>query len=124
MLAVGASAADSIAVVDSQKVMLQHPQFAQVQGQIKAAVQKAQDDAKAAIAKETDNNKKAAIFQDKRQEAALAEKKLMEPLLKDIDTAIRTVAKAKGFTVVMDSGAFFMGGTDITEAVIGELKKK
>jgi outer membrane protein len=48
----------------------------------------------------------------------------MEPLFKDINLAIRTVANAKKITVVVDKGAVFFGGTDITAEVITELKKK
>ena len=48
----------------------------------------------------------------------------MQPLFKDIDLAVRTVATAKKITVVVDKTAIFYGGTDITEDVIQELKKK
>jgi len=48
----------------------------------------------------------------------------MEPLFKDIDLAIRTVAKAKGVTIVLDKTQVFFGGADITEDVIQEVKKK
>ncbi len=114
---------DKVAVIDPQKVMLQHPKFEETQRQIKALVQKKQDEAKAAIDKETDNDKKAQIFEAARKDMALLEQKMMQPLFKDIDTAIRTVAKSKGYTVVMDSGAFFYGGEDITDQVVAELKK-
>ncbi|MCD8391759.1 MAG: OmpH family outer membrane protein, partial [Cloacibacillus porcorum] len=50
--------------------------------------------------------------------------KLMEPLFKDINLAIRTVANQKKLTVVVDKEAVFYGGIDITDAVIAELKKK
>ena len=82
--------------------MFQHPKFEQTQKQIKAVMDKKQNEAKAAIDKEKDNNKKAQIFQAKRQEAAVEEKKLMDPLFKDIDMAIRSVCKAKAVTVVVD----------------------
>ena len=85
---------------------------------------KKQKEAKASIDKESDDKKKAQIYQSKRQELAKEEAKLMEPLFKDINLAIRTVANAKKITVVVDKDAVFFGGTDITEAVITELKKK
>ena len=47
----------------------------------------------------------------------------MEPLFKEINIAMRTVANQKKLTVVMDKGVVFYGGTDITDAVIAELKK-
>ena len=48
----------------------------------------------------------------------------MEPLFKDINLAIRTVANAKKITVVVDKDAVFYGGVDITQDVINSLKKK
>ncbi|MDT8283928.1 MAG: OmpH family outer membrane protein [Thermovirgaceae bacterium] len=119
-----AAAAESIGVIDPQKVLFQHPKFEQAQKQIKAVVEKKQAEAKAAMDKTTDNNEKQKIFETKRQEAAREEQKLMEPLFKDIDLAIRTVAKAKKITIVLDKGQVFFGGIDLTEDVILELKKK
>ena len=119
-----ALAQDIIGCVNPQKIMFQHPKFEQVQKQIKDMTDKKQKEAKASIDKESDDKKKAQIYQSKRQELAKEEAKLMEPLFKDINLAIRTVANAKKITVVVDKDAVFFGGTDITEAVITELKKK
>lgn len=119
-----AAAEEKIGVIDPQKVLFQHPKFEQAQKQIKAVVEKKQAEAKAAMDKTTDNNEKQKIFETKRQEAAKEEQKLMEPIFKDIDLAIRTVAKAKSFTVVLDKGQVFFGGADLTEDIIQELKKK
>ena len=123
-LAGAALAEEKVAIIDPQKVMFQHPKFEQTQKQIKTVMEKKQNEAKAAIDKEKDNNKKAQIFQAKRQEAAVEEKKLMDPLFKDIDMAIRSVCKAKAVTVVVDRNAVFFGGLDITDDVVQELKKK
>ena len=123
-IAGAAFAHDVMGCVDPQKVMFQHPKFEQIQKQISDVTNKKQAEAKTAIDKETDDKKKAKIFQDKRTEAANEERKLMEPLFKDINLAIRTVANAKKITVVVDKGAVFFGGTDITADVITELKKK
>lgn len=119
-----ALAADTIGVLDPQKVLFQHPKFQEVQKQIKAMMEKKQAEAKAAIEKATDDKEKQKIFNTKRQEAAMEEQKLMQPLFKDIDLAIRTVAKTKGITIVLDKAQVFFGGVDITEDVIQNLKKK
>ncbi|NLD05446.1 MAG: OmpH family outer membrane protein [Synergistaceae bacterium] len=119
-----AFAQDVMGCVDPQKIMFQHPKFEQIQKQVSAVTNKKQEEAKVAIDKETDDKKKGQIFQDKRTEAANEERKLMEPLFKDINLAIRTVANTKKITVVVDKGAVFFGGTDITDDVIAELKKK
>lgn len=125
VLAAGVVLADEkIGVIDPQKILFQHPKFQQTQAQIKAMVEKKQNEAKTAIDKEKDDKVKQQIFDTKRSEAASEEKKLMDPLFKDIDLAIRTVAKAKNITVVVDKGVVFYGGIDITDDVIQELKKK
>ena len=84
--------------------------------QVKAIADKKQGEAKIAIDKETDNNKKAQIFQKMRKEIAEEEQKLMQPLFKDIDLAVRTVATAKKITVIVDKTAIFYGGTKIGRA--------
>jgi outer membrane protein len=119
-----AAAQEKVGVIDPQKVLFQHPKFQEVQRQIKSVVDKKQQEARTAIEQTSDNQQKQQIFEKKRQEAAMEEQKLMEPLFKDIDLAIRTVAKLKSITVVLDKGQVFFGGTDITEDVIQELKKK
>lgn len=124
LIAGTALAADVMGCVSPQKIMFQHPKFAQVQKQIKEMTEKKQKEAKDAIDKESDDKKKAQIYQTKRQEVAREEAKLMEPLFKDINLAIRTVANAKKVTVVVDKDAVFFGGLDITQDVITELKKK
>ena len=124
-LAAGSAfAQDVIGCVNPQKIMFQHPKFESVQKQIKSITDKKQSEAKSAIDKEKDDKKKASIYQEKRQELAKEESKLMAPLFTDINLAIRTVADAKKITVVVDKDAVFYGGTDITDAVVAELKKK
>ncbi|NLH94909.1 MAG: OmpH family outer membrane protein [Synergistaceae bacterium] len=123
MAAGAALAGDKIGVIEPQTVLSQHPKMPQVKKQIQAMLQKKQEEAKAAIEKETDNEKKAEIYQTKKNEAAAEEQKLMAPILKDMDQAIRNVAKAKGLTVVIDVAQALMGGVDITNDVIAELKR-
>lgn len=118
-----ALAAEKIGVIEPQTVLSQHPKMAQVRKQIQEVLQKKQEEAKAAIAKEKDDKKKAEIYQTKQNEAAVEEQKLMAPILKDMDVAIRSVAKAKGLTLVIDVAQALMGGVDITHDVIAELKK-
>ena len=123
-MAGSALAADVIGTISTQKIMFQHPKFEQVQKQLKDISSTKQKEAQSAIDKETDDKKKAQIYQSKRQELAKEEQKLMEPLFKDINLAIRTVANQKKLTVVVDKEAVFFGGVDITDAVLTELKKK
>jgi outer membrane protein len=121
---VASAAEEKVGGIDPQKVLFQHPKYEQTLKQIQSVADKKQNDAKVAIDKETDNNKKAQIFQNMRREIAEEEQKLMQPLFHDIDLAVRTVANAKQVTVVVDKAALFYGGIDITDDVVQELKKK
>jgi outer membrane protein len=117
------AAEEKVGGIDPQKVLFQHPKYGQTLQQIKKIADQKQEQAKAAIDKESDNNKKAEIFQAMRKEIAEEEQKLMQPLFKDIDLAVRTVASAKQVTVVVDKTALFYGGVDITDDVVQELKR-
>jgi outer membrane protein len=122
--AASAAEEEKVGVIDPQKVLFQHPKFEQTQKQIKSIADQKQNEAKAAIDKESDNNKKAELFQNMRRVIAEEEQKLMQPLFKEIDLAIRSVATAKKITVVVDKTALFYGGVDLTDDVVQELKKK
>lgn len=119
-----AFAADTIGVISSQAVLLQHPKFDQTQKQLKSISDTKGKEAQTAIDKESDDKKKAQIFQSKRMELVQEEQKLMGPLLNEINVAIRTVANQKKLTVVVEKEIVFYGGVDITADVIAELKKK
>lgn len=126
VLAIGAGtaqAAEKIGIIDMQKVVFGHPKFEATQKQIGATLTTKQQEAKMAIDAEKDQDKKAEIYRTKRMEMAQEENRLMAPILKDVDMAIRTVAKAKSFTVVFEKSTVIFGGTEITEDVIVELKK-
>jgi outer membrane protein len=121
-----AQAADEERVggIDPQRVLFQHPKYEQTINQIKNIADQKQNEVKLAFDKETDDNKKRDLFQKMRREIAEEEQKLMSPLFKEIDLAVRAVATAKKITVVVDKTALFYGGIDITDDVVQELKKK
>ncbi|SDX66502.1 periplasmic chaperone for outer membrane proteins Skp [Acetomicrobium thermoterrenum DSM 13490] len=119
-----AVAAEKIAIIDPQKVLFNHPKFQDTQKQIQAMMDKKQQETKMAMETVKAEEEQRRIFMQKRQEAAIEEQKMMEGLFKDIDMAIRVVAQAKGFTLVLDKNQVFFGGVDITNDVILELNKK
>lgn len=119
-----AFAQDVIGCIDPNQVLFQHPKFEQVQNQLKDILSKKEQEAKTAFDKETNDQKKQEILNSKRKEMSMEEQKLIQPIYKDIDLAIRAVSQAKKITVVVDKNAIFYGGVDITNDVITELKKK
>jgi len=129
MVAVGtcsiafAAAEERVGGIDPQSVLFQHPNYERTLRQIRDIADRKQNEAKIAIDREPDDNKKAELFRRMRMEIAEEEQKLMQPLFREIDMAVRTVATAKRITVVVDKTALFYGGMDITEDVVQELRR-
>ena len=118
-----ASAADSIGIIDSQKVLFQHPNFGAVAKQVGAMAREKQAAIEAAAAQTSNGEEKMKIMQDGAREVKEAETRLMEPIDKDCMNAVQAVAKAKGMTVILEKDAAYYGGVEITEDVIAWLKK-
>jgi outer membrane protein len=121
--AAAAAPEEKVGAIEPQRVLFQHPKYEQTLNQIKSIADQKQNEAKLAIDKETDNNRKAEIFQNMRRTIAEEEQKLMQPLFQEIDRAVRTIATAKKITVVVDKTTVFYGATDITDDVVQELRK-
>ncbi len=119
-----AMAADTIGAIEPQRVLFEHPRFADVQKRVQTVIDAKQKEAKSEIEKASDNQKKAEIYNQKKQEAAREEQNLMAPLFKEINVAIRTVAQRQKVTIVLDKTAIYYGGIDLTDDVIQELKKR
>ena len=119
-----ASAEEKIGVIDSQKIVFQHPKFEGITKQMQQISKTKETEMKTAVDSEKDQDKKAEIYQAKRRELAQEEQRLMQPLFQEAQMAVRTVAKLKNITVVIEKGAVYFGGIDITDDVIQELKKK
>lgn len=115
---------EKIGVIDSQKIIFQHPRFEAVTKQLQKISEQKESETKLAIDKEPDQNKKAQIFSTKRSEFAQEEARLMQPIFQEAQVAVRTVARLKGVTVVIEQTAVYFGGIDITDDVVQELKKK
>lgn len=118
-----AMAEEKIGVIDSQKIVFQHPKFEAVTKQLQTISKTKENEMKLAVDKEPDQNKKAEIFNMKRNELAQEEQRLMDPIFREAQLAVRTVAKVKGVTIVIEKASVYFGGLDITDDVIQELKK-
>ena len=116
------AAADTVGVINSQGIISQHPKFKEAADQLQQIGRQKEGEAKAAADKETDPAKKAQVVQAKRMELAKEEERLMGPIFKDCEAAVRTVAKAKGVTVVLEKASVYFGGMDITDDVVKQLK--
>ncbi|MCL1875189.1 MAG: OmpH family outer membrane protein [Synergistaceae bacterium] len=118
-----ASGGDKIGVIDSQMVVTKHPKFEAAMKELQGISRKKEDEARLAADKELDEAKKAQVIREKRLELAKEEQRIMEPIIKEAQLAVRTVAKTKGLTVVLEKASVYVGGIDITEDVVQQIKK-
>ena len=99
------AAVESVGVIDMYEVTNNHPKMNDAKNQIATASRQKENEAKAAADKETDPAKKAQIVQTKRMELAQEEQKVMEPIFRDCQQAVRQVAVNKKLTLVLNKSA-------------------
>lgn len=116
-----AVAADTIGIIDSQGIITKHPGFEEAAKKLQQLSKQKESEAKALADKETDPAKKAQAIQTKRMELAKEEQRLMEPIFRDCQEAVRVVAKKQNVTVVLEKASVYIGGVDITQDVIQQL---
>lgn len=118
-----AASSSNIGVVELDQILVQHPDMQSFDDKMKSMVEE--------IKKEFDeksvgmNDQEKADYYRQCQERILQKREeLLEPIMKSIDTAIKTVADKKGLSVVLAKAAVIYGGQDITNDVIAQLGKK
>ena len=116
--------ADFVGIVDMGLVLDSHPNLNQVRQQLANLARQKENEAKAAADKETDTAKKAQAVQAKRMELAQEEQKLMAPIYRDCEQAVREVAVKRKLTLVLSNVVVLIGGSDITQDVIQQLSRK
>lgn len=116
--------ADTVGVIDIDEVTMSHPKMKDVRQQMSKLAQQKENEAKTAADREQDNAKKAQIMQTKRMELVQEQQKLMEPIFKDCQQAVREVAANKKLELVLNKAFVLIGGIDITQDVIQQLAKK
>ena len=113
----------AVGIVDRGEILNNHPRLNKVREQLANIARQKENEAKAAADKETDTAKKAQAVQAKRMELAQEEQKLMAPIYRDCEQAVREVAVRKKLALVLDKFVVLIGGEDITQDVIQQLAK-
>ena len=116
-----ATTGDIIGVVDSQAVVTQHPRFEGAMRELQTISRRKEEEARAAAERETDDARRAHVIREKRMELAREEQRIMEPIIQQAQHAVRTVARTRGLTIVLERASVYVGGVDITEDVIRQL---
>ena len=122
-----AKAADSainIGVVEIEEVVQSHPGLKKARQDVANLSRQKENEAKTAADKEPDQAKKAQIVNQKRMELVQGEQRIMEPIYKDCQQAVRDVATRMKLTHVFMKTVVLIGGTDITQDVIQQLSRK
>lgn len=114
----------NIAIVDLEEVVNNHPGLRKARQDVANLSRQKENEAKTAADKEPDQAKKAQIVNNKRRELVEGEQKIMEPIFKDCQQAVRDVATRQKFTHVFNKAVVLIGGTDITQDVIQQLARK
>jgi outer membrane protein len=117
-----AIAADTAGVIESQKVFFQHPGFEAVAKRLLEFERQKKEEAWQAMEAETDPDKRAEIFRNAAQETAERENFLMSSIRRDCEKALEAVMKKKKITIVFEKEEIYLGGLNITEDVIKEVK--
>ncbi len=115
-MASAAASESAIGVVNYQMLVTQSPDLANVRNAMQAEVESAKKDFDEKSASMNDQEKQR-YYQQLQERIANKEKELMDPLLKNIEAAIKKVADKKGLTVVVEKNNVVYGGVDITDEV-------
>ncbi|MBQ7593454.1 MAG: OmpH family outer membrane protein [Synergistaceae bacterium] len=118
------ASAEFVGVVDRGEILNNHPGLAKARQDLANIARQKENEAKAAADKETDTAKKAQAVQAKRMELAQEEQRLMAPIYRDCEQAVREVAVKRKLTLVLDKFVVLIGGVDITQDVIQQLSRK
>ncbi len=122
-VASAASSSSNIGVVNYQLLVQQHPDMPKAQETMQAAVEEARNDFEAKAA--TMNDKEIQDYSTQLQQGLkVKEQAIFDELIKKVEATIKTVADAKGLSIVMDKNNVVYGGQDITDEVGKKLTGK
>ena len=116
------AASSSVGVIDYQAVASQSPKVQELNKTMQQEEQNAQKDFEEKSAGMNDQEK-AEYYQQTMQRLQQKAVELREPVVNDINDAVKKVAEAKGLQVVLEKTAVVYGGQDITQDVVSKLSK-
>lgn len=108
--------ASNVGIVNYQLLMSQHPDTAKAQETMDAAIAQAKSDFDSQSANMNDQDKQA-LYQQFQQKLEQKKQELLVPINDKVMAVVRSVAEAKGLTVIVDKGSIIYGGQDITNEV-------
>lgn len=117
-----AGSSSNVGVINQQAVVSQHPDMATAKTTMQSEIDQAKKDFEEK-SKNMNDQEKQAYYQQTQQRLANKEKELITPIFDKVDEAIKSVADAKGLSVVLDKNNVVYGGQDITDDVLKKITK-
>ncbi len=117
------AAASPIGIVNYQLLVEQHPDSQKAQAEMNNAVEqaKANFDTKAVT---MNDQEKQSYYEQLQRGLQIKQQNLLEAIQNKVDDAVKSVAKSKGLTIVIDRGSSFYGEQDITDDVMKKIAAK
>ena len=119
---VSAASSSNVGTIDYRPVMSQHPDLVAANAEMQQAYQDAQEDFKTKTTSMNDQQKQE-YYQQTQERLMNKEKELIEPIRTKVQDAVKSVAEAKGLSVVLDKSSVVYGGQDITPDVVKKVTK-
>lgn len=119
---VSAASSSNVGTIDYRQVMSQHPDLVAANAEMQQAYQDAQEDFKTKTTSMNDQQKQE-YYQQTQERLMNKEKELIEPIRTKVQDAVKSVAEAKGLSVVLDKSSVVYGGQDITPDVVKKVTK-
>lgn len=110
-------ASSVVGVVNYQLLVSQHPDMVAAQKTINEAAAQAKSDFDAKSPKMSDPDKQA-LYQKLQLGLQQKSQEILAPINDKVISAVKSVADAKGLTVIVDKGSAIYGGQDITADVM------
>ena len=117
-----AASSSNVGVIDYREVMSKHPDVNSLNTQMQQAVADAQKEFQEKSANMSDQEK-SDYYQQTQQRLQQKQQDLIDPIQKKIESTVKSVAEAKGLSVVLDKTSVVYGGQDITQDVVKKLSK-
>ena len=116
-----AASSSNVGVIDYRQFS-QLPDVASIETQMQQASTDAQKEFNEKSANMSDQEK-ASYYQQTMQRLQQQRQDLLDPVQKKIEDAVKSVAEAKGLSVVLVKDSVIYGGQDITQDVVKKLSK-
>ena len=116
------AASSSVGVVDFRQIMGQSSDVQDANTKMQLAVEEARQDFESKTAGMSDEEKQN-YYQLSQEKLARKQQELFDPIQKKVEAEVKSVAEAKGLSVVIAKEAVVYGGQDITQDVIRKMAK-